>query len=70
MGCGDLGGGEAWTLSCPPGLRIVGYGGSTLGNKDEDEDTDDYVSVDRGAVYIARVRFVSTDFNGEPSSSL
>jgi hypothetical protein len=27
MGCGDLDGGEAWTFTCPPGHRIVGYGG-------------------------------------------
>jgi hypothetical protein len=70
MGCGDLEWGEAWTFTCPPGHRIVGYGGSTLTNRDEHGDKEDYISVDCGAVYIARVRFVSTDFKGEPLSSL
>jgi hypothetical protein len=29
MGCGDMEGGEAWTFTCPPGHRVVGYAGNT-----------------------------------------
>ena len=28
MGVGNEAGGEAWTFQCPPGHRVVGYGGS------------------------------------------
>jgi hypothetical protein len=67
MGCGDLEGGEAWTFTCPPGHRIVGYSGSTLvvaeTNAGEDGDTTKDNSVDVGAVYIA---CIAADFE-EPS---
>jgi hypothetical protein len=54
MGCGDLEGGEAWTFTCPPGHRIVGYGGSTREGDGKQPD-------------IIRIRFVTCDFGGVSS---
>jgi hypothetical protein len=71
MGCGDLEGGEAWTFTCPPGHRIVGYSGSTFvvvetDTDDDDEDNPEGNSVDVGSVYIARIRFVTASFEEPP----
>jgi hypothetical protein len=66
MGCGDLEGGEAWTFTCPPGHRIVGYSSSTLVevqiDEDKDEDNPKGSSGDVGSVFIARIRFVTASF--------
>jgi hypothetical protein len=73
MGCGDLEGGEAWTFTCPPGHRIVGYGGSTRVEAESDnndvlesvplynKEEDGTYSLRFGSVYIARIRFVTAD---------
>jgi hypothetical protein len=70
MGCGVLEGGEAWTFTCPPGHRIVGYSGSTFvdveTNADKDEGNPKGNSVDLGSVYIARIRFVTASFEEPP----
>jgi hypothetical protein len=65
MGCGDLEGGEAWTFTCPPGHRIVGYRAAIVVVATDTDDDEDHRE-DWRSVRIARIRFVTAKF-GEPS---
>jgi hypothetical protein len=78
MGYGNVEGGEACTFTCPPGHRIVGYGGSTLLEEDSDAnsvvheagggvaagDGDEDRSAKLVPAYIGRIRFVTACFSG------